>query len=269
MKTLLKVVLLAVAFTALPSIARADCPTSETSYEMTSGEGMTLLHVCITERGSIRVFESPVGSKLIGGLEIAPGQTAISAEGFGFCDFSGGNKNYFDYQTFNLGFTQTGPDPIVHQPQGPGTFPLTVIRTSDDRVWTVIQTFSLHKTYPPSLQVKLTLRNNTGTARFANLLQVTEPQVHSVNPAPPSTFNYNLESAFAFNWGITGLYIQNPNPSQPVSLIVTPSEPTSACNTLNPAPPNFVGFGTIVAHGAPQSVPPHSSVTLTLLYKRM
>jgi hypothetical protein len=260
MKTLLKVVLLAVAFTTLPAIARADCPFP--AFEIISGSGSTFLSACITDRGNVIQFETPQGVK-----DIFQSVSFVPSEGYGICDLVNMPRGiaYYDYFTPSALFPTTDPVSIIKQPNGLGTFPLTITRTSDDGVWTLVQTFSRQDVYPPSLQIKMTLKNNTNTARYVNFLRHVTPS-HGWD-----SFAYTVDSALAYNLGIPGFLIQAPTPLPQLFAVRGRLNGPDPCNPLplSDIPPlNFVGSISLLTVTS-QNVPAHKSIGLSILYKRM
>ena len=96
----------------------------------TSGSVSTLLKFCVTVNGNITQLESPQNIEFIshGGF----------AEGYGVCDSTAG-KAYFDYATNDTGNWNA---PVRTQPGGANTFPLKIVRTTADGIWTLTQNFS-------------------------------------------------------------------------------------------------------------------------------
>jgi hypothetical protein len=280
MKTLLKVVLLAVGFATLPAIARADCPSGlPPALEFTSGSGTTFLHLCITENGNVGLFESPAGIHNIGPDKFLP------YEGYGFCDF----VNLFQGVPYGDYLRVGGQDfqnSTTRQPNGPGTFPLIITRRTTNGVWTLTQTFSTDTSFLPFLTIKMTLRNNTTTARFANLLRMAEVSVDRPYGDPGSWFEHTNNSVLAFTYvpdpnfpgsqlkkGDYGFIVQTPG-SSPIAHRIRLVEGDSSrapdpCNPLFDAwPPTHYGDWAIInAFG--QNVPAHKSISMTVVYKTM
>jgi hypothetical protein len=273
MKTLLKVLLLVSSFTVLSSIAHADCPASLPSgtREFISGSGATYAHLCITENGNVGLFESPQGIQNIG-LDQLP-----AYEGYGFCDYVNlpHGVPYNDYLRDSHGSLG---DSIVRQPHGSGTFPLIITRKSSDGVWTLTQTFSLDTKYLPILTIKMLLRNNSDTARYANFLRTGEVIVDAPQGNPRSWFEYTNNSVLAFPViplagspgieivpGTYGFMVQTPS-SKPIThrLGFTPPDP---CNPFaHTYLPRFADDFEVISAFS-QNVPAHSSISMIVVYQ--
>src|SRR5213594_1450398 len=104
--------------------------TSACQSFYTSGSGSSYMKFCVTTNGNIAKFESPQGF------------TQMYAEGYGVCDntipSSGYWVDYYDHEYTGSGNWAT---PVVVQPNGPNTFPLKIVRSSSDGLWTLTQTF--------------------------------------------------------------------------------------------------------------------------------
>ena len=103
----------------------------------TNGSGDGFVQVCITERGNISRFESPQGVVHITGRE---GYLLTSYVETGDPDHPQRVVHGFDAGTAEAGWTV----PIVSQPNGAGTLPLIVNRTSMDGAMQLTQTFTLN-----------------------------------------------------------------------------------------------------------------------------
>ena len=97
----------------------------------TSGSGQTFLKFCVTVNGNITQLESPSGTEFI--------REGSFAEGYGVCDVNA-NKQYYDYA--DGGDSGNWGAPVITQPGGANTFPLTIKRTTTDGLFTLTQLFS-------------------------------------------------------------------------------------------------------------------------------
>lgn len=157
MKKLL--LLTAVVILAVSALAQSSSKDSQFAPQytdvcqstFTSGNGLSYMSFCTTQNGNVARFESPKSYS-----QLFPG-----GEGYGLCDTTNGNVRYYDWGTYgNLGWQST----TITQPKGPNTFPLTIIRTTADGVWTLQQVFSRNPN-TPAVKVTMTLQNNSGVTR--------------------------------------------------------------------------------------------------------
>jgi hypothetical protein len=122
-----------------------------------SGSWQSYMKFCVTANGNIAAFESPQG------------KTQMYAEGYGICETQVGGyfpfTEYFDHQKMESGNWNT---PTMVQPNGPNTFPLQIIRSTTNGIWTLTQIFS-RDTTAQTIKVVMQLKNNSGTARGALL----------------------------------------------------------------------------------------------------
>ena len=146
-------------------------------------------------------------------------------------------------------------------------------------MWTLTQTFSNDTSFLPFLTIKMTLRNNTTTARFANLLRMAEVSVDAPSGSPGSWFEYTGNSVLAFPFveivpysyltqGSYGFIVQAPSPS-PVAHALA-STPPDACNPLaGTLKPNSISGDYSIINAFGQNVPAHKSISMTVVYKTM
>src|SRR5262249_39740141 len=136
--------------------------TSDCQSTFTSGSGLTFMEFCVTQNGNITEFQSPQGVEHI--------REGSFGEGYGICDFDNLNR-YYDYADF--GDTGNWLDPVLKQPNGPNTFPLTITRTTADGVFTLTQVFS-QTPGERIVKVAMTLKNQTAASRDFALVRFAD-----------------------------------------------------------------------------------------------
>jgi hypothetical protein len=115
----------------------------------TSGSGESFVQVCITERGNISRFESPQG---VVHLNTREGYVLTSSDGDP--EHPQTIKHGFDAGSGEAGWGV----PTVFQPNGPGTLPLIITRTSLDGDVQLTQTFTLNPA-ERGVDIKMDVKN--------------------------------------------------------------------------------------------------------------
>jgi len=137
--------------------AQTDCYVESDTYSM---------NLCLSDRGNVIRFESPVGIQQIAGGE----------EGYILCDATTGAV-YHDTGTMQDGF---GPPTIV-EPNGLNTFPFIVVRTTVDGMFTMTQTFARGRqrtTGDRELKIQTDVANNTGTSHQLHLTRYVNADIN-------------------------------------------------------------------------------------------
>jgi hypothetical protein len=132
--------------------------TTTPKASFTSGSGASFLGVKISDHGNLLSFESPQGQENV----------FSDAEGYAVCsanDFSERTVNGHDTGSVEGGFGT----PTFSQPNGTGTFPLTVTRNTTDGKFQLTQVWNKPDAIEKDLTVTMTLKNISG----ANLNDVT------------------------------------------------------------------------------------------------
>jgi hypothetical protein len=119
----------------------------------TSGKGAGYMKFCITENGNVAKFESPQG------------YSQMYAEGYGVCDTTASPLAHYDHE---FGASGNWTASTIVQPKGPNTFPLTIVRSTSDGIWTLTQTFS-RTAASQTIKIVLALTNNSAGTRNAIL----------------------------------------------------------------------------------------------------
>ena len=153
----------------------------------------------MTANGNITQLESPQNIEFIshGGF----------AEGYGVCDSTAG-KAYFDYATNDSGNWNA---PVRTQPGGANTFPLKIVRTTADGIWTLTQNFSRNPGERYA-KITMTLKNNTAISRTASLVRYADVDAPFGATEFTNTFDFTFSAGLGFVRGNFGLAIQNGTP---------------------------------------------------------
>jgi hypothetical protein len=113
----------------------------------TSGSGATFLRVAVSDAGNLLHFESPQGSQ------------SVAQEGYALC--SGGFNTTHGY---DMGGSQAGfGTPTFSQPNGAGTFPLTVTRNTTDGKFQLKQVWNKPDATEKDVTVTMTVKNRTSS----------------------------------------------------------------------------------------------------------
>jgi hypothetical protein len=108
-----------------------------------------LPNFCVTQNGNIENFFFPAGF------------SQLFTDGYGICDITSTTTSYYDDGDQDSG---NWLNPVISEPHGPDTFPLTITRTTADGIWTLKQVFS-RNTADAYVKVVMTWTNNTAAAK--------------------------------------------------------------------------------------------------------
>jgi hypothetical protein len=114
----------------------------------TSGSGKTAFNFCVTQNGNVLSLESPAGAEHI--------RVGVFMEGYTICDHTLGLR-YWDLGAFSPNGDFQAP--VITEPNGANTLPLTITRTTWDFIYTLKQTFS-RNVQDRSVIVTMALTNN-------------------------------------------------------------------------------------------------------------
>jgi hypothetical protein len=113
-----------------------------------SGSGPTFLRVGVSDHGNLLAFESPQGHQ------------SVSSEGYALCSYTGSwTTNGYDYTYGEAGFGT----PTFAQPNGAGTFPLTVTRNTTDGKFQLKQVWSKPDAIEKDVTVTMTVTNRSSS----------------------------------------------------------------------------------------------------------
>jgi hypothetical protein len=125
--------------------------TTTPKASFASGSGANFLGVKISDHGNLLSFESPQGQENV----------FSDAEGYAVCsdnDFSERTVNGHDTGSIETGFGT----PTFSQPNGTGTFPLTVTRKTTDGKFQLTQVWNKPDATEKDVTVAMTLKNISG-----------------------------------------------------------------------------------------------------------
>ena len=250
--------------TLTPQGPRSTCELCQSTF--TTGLGKPIYSkFCVTHNGNIVQFEAPAGVEHL--------QSGVS-EGYSICDMSPGGANYYDYGGF--GDSTAWNPPIITQPNGANTFPLTIARTTADALWTLTQKFTTN-TGDPSAVITMSLKNNSASPRSALLLRYADVDAHSNTN---NRFDYTLNSA----WGYVaptctpgqscvsdfGLKLQAaPTTTVHGAFVQDSNGGPNACNSgaLVPQQTPFDGDGSVFLQFGFQNIKKNATQTVGVIYR--
>ena len=222
----------------------------------TSGIGSSYMKFCVTANGNVAQFISPQSFP------------QIYAEGYGVCDNTSSPKPYYDHE-----YTESGNwfTPSIVQPNGSNTFPLKIVRSTSDGVWTLTQTFSRNTT-EQFVKVVMQVTNNSGASRIAFLERYADIDADGNRFANYSDSGYN--SAWTYKDNYAGA-----SPGHGVTLRALPSNFTTWANVIVPngstACSSVIQSGPFFGDGAVHymwllgSIPAYTSKSVTVEYRAM
>src|SRR5688572_23954703 len=130
-----------------PSLGDPDPQSSacDPTLNFVSGAGPTRFEICLSSEGNVVSQVGPAGFN----------HQFLAGEGYRVCTPSG---DYYD----NGGGGQSGfLAASVSQPNGPGTFPVTITRDTTDAQWNLVQQFSRNTT-ERALTITMKLKKTNG-----------------------------------------------------------------------------------------------------------
>jgi hypothetical protein len=226
-----------------------------------------LPNFCVTQAGNIGSFTFPAGF------------SQLFTDGYGICDITTNTpQSYYDDGDQNSG---NWLDPVVSEPHGANTFPLTITRTTSDGIWTIKQVFS-RNTADAYVKVAITWTNNTAAGKLALFSRyvdidadnnVTGPSLNWFDGSANSGWGYAPASGGSSH----GLTVRSNQSGNNFLGFVTSYDASQGGNhdpcvfTSNVTPSQgdqavmylwIPGDGTFI-------VPPHAKVTQTLEYRPM
>jgi len=139
-----------VAASQNPSGGGGDISIQSTTQQASfaSGSGATFLGVAVSDHGNLLSFESPQGAQSLGGLE-----------GYVLCSQGGSTVHGYDWGGGESGFGSA----TISQPNGAGTFPLTVTRNTTDGKFQLRQVWARPDAAEKDVTVTTTLKNLSST----------------------------------------------------------------------------------------------------------
>jgi len=178
-------VLTANELTAQQKATVSPLATESCSYQYTSGSGSTYLQFCVSANGNIVEFQSPAGVE-----QISP-QGSPAYEGYGICDDT---TSYYDYAYGDSG-NWNAPVRVSFS-----TTAVKIARTTSDGLWTLTQTFTSIPGTNPYAKVTMALKNNSGIAKWAQLVRFANAVPDSSGNTGHYVENYDGTLNSAFGW---------------------------------------------------------------------
>lgn len=165
--------LLFLAVLCLSAFSFGSTTACQSSYQV------GLLNFCVTANGNISEFYSG---------------TLNGAEGYGICAPDG--SIYYDLGLY--GDSGNWAPPVITQPKGPNTFPLTIVRNTMGGQFSVTQQFSFAGA-GSSVLVKLTVMTSSKFSQDATFFRYADV------PGVDQYGDQTLRTAFAWNRGGSGM----------------------------------------------------------------
>jgi len=212
--------------------------TTTCTYQFTSGSGTTYLQFCVTVNGNIVEFQSPLGVE-----QLSP-QNSPAYEGYGICDITNSDTQYWDYAGNGDSGNWNPPVTLSHTATA-----VKIERTTSDGAWTLTQTItSVPGTAAgtvPYAKIAMALKNTSGVTKDAFLIRFGNVVPDNAVNAGSYAQNYDgiADSAWGYtsysdpNGGPFGLRLENTG--NPVPLSTLAFREGLAIDTLaGPAPCN-------------------------------
>jgi hypothetical protein len=164
MSKALSLVVTLLALIAFGGLASAQTKDTTCTTPFTGGSGNFEFTYCVSPNGNIVQMETPAGF-----VHLVPGHLS---EGYGLCDVTGGNTEYYDYGDGGVSSSHFWLDPVLIS-----TSPLVIGRTTDDGIWQLKQTFTTN-TADSSIKIKMELKNQTAVKREAKLVRYADVNIN-------------------------------------------------------------------------------------------
>jgi hypothetical protein len=127
------------------TLANATSSTTTPKASFASGSGVNFLGVKVSDHGNLLSFESPANQEAVFG----------GREGYAICSSNGSTVHAHDTGDVEAGFGT----PTFSQPNGAGTFPLTVTRNTTDGKFQLTQVWAKPDPVEKDVTVTMTLKN--------------------------------------------------------------------------------------------------------------
>ena len=220
-----------------------------------SGAGSTYFGVCISAEGNLSV-ESPAG------------YVQVNDEGYVLCSEVG--VHGFDYASQGEGFNA----PVITQPNGPNTVPLTIARTTVDGLFEMTQQFA-RDTAELDVSITTKIRNLSGSSIGSVILQ-RHADMNIDNTNDDDFFARTKESVWAWEQAPMvgpgrGLMLTNANQAIIHATWVSPTwlgGPIS-CTAATVATPTARGDYAAALGFVVGTIAPGKTKTVKLAYRRL
>ncbi len=173
-------------------------PMESCTYTFTTGSGRVYLNYCITANGTFWNFQSPSGVEML--------DQNGSYEGYGFCDNTT-DVGYYDYLYAGAADgTASGPwdSPTTLSSSASS---VKIERVTGDGLWTLTQTITMEAGPPPYAKVVMTLKNNSTTKKFPNLMRYAN--FLNDNAANSGQYVENYDADINSAWGYNSFLDRN------------------------------------------------------------
>lgn len=232
--------------------------TTTCTYNFNSGSGATLFNFCVTINGNIVKLTSPSGYEHI---RLSSGTTNLIREGYGLCDVNA-NVHYNDYGASG---TVNWNSATVQQPNGAGTLPLIITRSTSDGRFTLKQTFN-RNTAERIITVAMALTNKTGSALPVHLLRYVDLDANNADGPNggdfKNLFDHGADAVWGYNTFYYGVMLYTTSPAITHSAEVASRFGVDPCSLPGVGPLPILGdYGMYINHniaslgaGATQSV---------------
>jgi hypothetical protein len=244
----------------MPALS-SDAATDVCQSTFTTGAGPTYLQFCVTQNGNITEFQSPVGVEHI--------REGSYNEGYGICDFSSLNR-YYDWA--DGGDSGNWLAPVRTQPKGPNTFPLKIVRTTSDGIFTLTQVFS-ETANEQIAKITMTIKNDTAVSRDYAVVRYADIDANNADGGDfKNWFDFEHQSGWGYNPGFNthGLMLYSSPTSQGhFGFVQNTPDPPDPCSPVANLPSITPWFGDGSAgHDWNGTLGPGKSATFTAEYKR-
>ena len=257
------------ALIAFGSLASAQTIDTSCATTLSGGSGNFSYTYCVSQHGNVVQMDTPTTPTVFQHLLA----THLS-EGFGLCDVTGGNTEYFDYGDGGLSTPHFWREPVLLN-----TSPLTIGRKSDDGIWELRQTFTKSDA-DSSIKIRMDILNQTAIKREAKLVRFADVKVNggATGNGVTDLFQATLLSASVSDFIKTtpqspGMQLRDAGHGTPtpyVQKVQTGPAPCSATANVNPNKPFLVTPGSlelVYGDNIPITVPANGVKTATVLYR--
>jgi len=243
------------------SLSAPGVITDECQSTFTSGSGMTFFEFCVTANGNVTEFQSPQGVEHI--------REGSFEEGYGICDYTVAANyiEYFDYA--DGGASENWNDPILTQPHGRNTFPLTIARTTSDGVFTFKQSFT-RTTGERMVKITMSVKNQSAITRNLNLFRYVDIDANNADGGDyHNEFEYDYQTAGGYNRQNYGLMLSSaPTNIFHQAIVQDNTGGISPCTPGSISAAPFLGDGSAsMRYGL--TLKPGQTKTVTVKYQRL
>ena len=145
--------------------------TDTCTYTFTTGAGRTYLQFCVTVNGNITEFQSPSGVE-----QLSPDGSA-AYEGYGICDITNGNTQYWDWAGNGDSGNWNAPVKVSSNATS-----VKIERTTSDGAWTLTQTISIVTGTTPYAKMIMAIKNNSAVTKEALLIRFANAVPYTGTP---------------------------------------------------------------------------------------